>query len=78
MRSLTVYSNVRTEAEIKKDMTRLDKSDLLVHYDFSSLSEKNPKVIKNSRTLLPIRFLAENLGATVTWNDATKTATFVK
>ncbi|MBQ6614419.1 MAG: copper amine oxidase N-terminal domain-containing protein [Clostridia bacterium] len=32
-------------------------------------------IIKNSRTLLPVRFLAENLGAEVTWNDATKTAT---
>ena len=30
---------------------------------------------RNSRTLLPVRFLAENLGADVTWNDATKTAT---
>ena len=32
-------------------------------------------IIKNSRTLLPVRFLAENLGASVEWNDATKTAT---
>ena len=32
-------------------------------------------IIKNSRTLLPVRFLAENLGAEVAWNDATKTAT---
>ena len=32
-------------------------------------------IIKNSRTLLPVRFLAENLGAEVVWNDATKTAT---
>ena len=30
---------------------------------------------RNSRTMLPVRFLAENLGATVEWNDATKTAT---
>ena len=30
-------------------------------------------VIKNSRTMLPVRFVAENLGATVGWDDATKT-----
>jgi hypothetical protein len=30
---------------------------------------------RNSRTLLPVRFLAENLGAEVLWDDATKTAT---
>ena len=47
MRSLTVYSDVRTEAEIKKDMTKLDKSDLLLHYDFSALTEKNPAVLKD-------------------------------
>ena len=30
---------------------------------------------RNSRTMLPVRFLAENLGASVAWDDATKTAT---
>ena len=30
-------------------------------------------VIKNSRTMLPVRFVAENLGATVGWDDATRT-----
>ncbi len=32
--------------------------------------------IKNGRTMLPIRALAESLGLTVQWNGATKTATF--
>lgn len=30
-------------------------------------------VIRNSRTMLPVRFVAESLGATVGWDDATKT-----
>jgi len=30
-------------------------------------------VIKNSRTMLPVRFVAENLGATVGWDAATQT-----
>ena len=32
-------------------------------------------VIRNSRTMLPVRFVAENLGASVLWDDATKTVT---
>lgn len=32
-------------------------------------------VIKNSSTMLPVRFVAENLGATVGWDGATSTAT---
>ncbi|MBQ4557076.1 MAG: hypothetical protein IJA60_05470 [Clostridia bacterium] len=32
-------------------------------------------VIKNSRTMLPVRFVAEAFGATVGWNGATSTAT---
>ncbi|MBR5539092.1 MAG: copper amine oxidase N-terminal domain-containing protein [Clostridia bacterium] len=32
-------------------------------------------IIRNSRTMLPVRFVAENLGATVSWDDATKTVT---
>jgi len=32
-------------------------------------------MIRNARTLLPIRALIEQLGGSVTWNAATKTAT---
>ena len=33
--------------------------------------------VLNGRTVLPVRFLAETLGAEVTWNDETKTATII-
>lgn len=33
-----------------------------------------PPIIDNSRTLIPIRFLAENLGYTVSWEQETQTA----
>lgn len=36
-----------------------------------------PAFIANSRTYLPIRFVAENLGATVTWDAETQTVTIV-
>lgn len=32
-------------------------------------------LLKNGRTMLPARFVAENLGATVSWDDATQTVT---
>lgn len=36
-----------------------------------------PAFIENSRTYLPVRFVAENLGATVEWDGATSTATLI-
>ena len=38
----------------------------------------SPAFIENSRTYLPVRFVAENLGATVGWDGATSTATLTK
>ena len=38
----------------------------------------NPKVVPliiNSRTMLPLRFVTENLGCTVDWDGTTKTIT---
>ena len=37
-----------------------------------------PAFIENSRTYLPVRFVAENLGATVEWDGVTSTATLTK
>ncbi len=37
----------------------------------------SPAFIENSRTYLPLRFIAENLGATVFWNAETKEVTVV-
>ena len=37
-----------------------------------------PAFIENSRTYMPVRFVAENLGATVAWDGETSTATLTK
>ena len=37
-----------------------------------------PAFIENGRTYMPVRFVAENLGATVAWDGATSTATLTK
>ena len=34
-----------------------------------------PARLMNDKTMVPLRFLSENLGYTVTWDEATKTAT---
>lgn len=37
-----------------------------------------PAFIENSRTYMPVRFVAENLGATVAWDGVTSTATLTR
>ncbi|MBQ6893260.1 MAG: copper amine oxidase N-terminal domain-containing protein, partial [Clostridia bacterium] len=37
-----------------------------------------PAFIESSRTYMPVRFVAEKLGATVGWDSATSTATLTK
>ena len=37
-----------------------------------------PAFIENSRTYMPVRFVAENLGAAVAWDGVTSTATLTK
>ena len=44
------------------------------YIDGKSYTLDAPATIVNSRTLVPLRFISEALNATVTWDDATKTA----
>ncbi len=59
------------ELWIGKSIAKVNGAD--VHIDSA-----NPKVVPeiiNSRTYLPIRFISENLGATVDWDSETQTIT---
>ncbi|MBE7020765.1 MAG: hypothetical protein E7411_04950 [Ruminococcaceae bacterium] len=50
----------------------------LVKGEKTLINKSNDKVIAtivNSRTLVPVRFIAENFGAEVGWDDATRTVT---
>ena len=50
----------------------------VVNGNTTQIDSTNSKVVPeiiNSRTMLPLRFVAENLGCDVQWNDATKTIT---
>jgi len=43
-----------------------------------AVSPEVPPVIKNGRTLVPVRVIAEGLGADVDWNEAARTATITR
>lgn len=66
-RTATVKLN---EKEIK---IQIGNNSASVNGNFVSLDQ--PPVIQNNRTMVPIRFIAENLGAKVDWDPATKTIT---
>lgn len=53
----------------------IDSTDALVAGN--SVVTDVPPIIENNRTMLPARFVAEALGATVSWDGATRTATIV-
>ena len=63
---------VWTGNEIEIKMT-VNKSFAFVG-DQIKMLDASP-IIRNSRTMLPVRFVAEQLGATVDWNGETSTAT---
>ncbi|HIW57744.1 MAG TPA: copper amine oxidase N-terminal domain-containing protein [Firmicutes bacterium] len=60
----------------KSDVDRyLQTGDTYVQLNDKILGFSQPPVTENDRTLVPMRFLLEQMGAEVTWDDATQTAT---
>lgn len=53
-------------------------ADVTVFVDGEQVLFDQPPVIENDRTLVPVRAIAEKLGAEVLWDDATRTATVKK
>ena len=50
----------------------------IVNGQSTRLSLDVAPIIQNSRTMLPMRFVAESIGTKVEWDKATRTATFTK
>lgn len=46
--------------------------------DGKDITALSSPIIENDRTLVPIRFISEELGATVTWNEVDRTVSVVK
>jgi plastocyanin len=59
----------------------IGKSTALVNSKQTYIDSQNPKVVPeiiNGRTMLPVRFVAESLGANVNWDDKNKVITIVQ
>ncbi|HDL50413.1 MAG TPA: copper amine oxidase N-terminal domain-containing protein [Firmicutes bacterium] len=73
-RKVTVSLNDTTiELWIGKPLARVNGIE-------KPIDPNNPKVVPmiiNGRTILPVRFVAENLGADILWDGATKTVTII-
>ncbi len=69
--STVTVTTATTKLEIKIGATTAKINGAEVTLD-------SPAFIENSRTYLPVRFVAENLGAEVAWDGATSTATLTK
>ncbi len=67
----TGTATILTE-EVEIEIT-INKAEALVNGE--SVALDSPAFIENNRTYLPVRFIAEKLGATVTWDGETSTAT---
>jgi len=58
----------------------IGKPTARVNGEYKPIDPNNPKVVPmilNGRTMLPVRFVAENLGADVLWDGTTKTVTII-
>ena len=53
-------------------MATIDRKDVIVNGQTKYMD--TTAVITNSRTMVPVRFISEYLGATVTWHDASRAA----
>lgn len=54
------------------------EASVYVKYNGNILGFETPPIIENDRTLIPVRFLFEQMGATVDWNQETQTATILR
>jgi len=52
-------------------------TDVKVYYNGTRINFDIPPKIKNDRTMLPVRFVSETLGANVSWDEKTRTVTIV-
>lgn len=68
-----ILSNVKVE---KREIPQFP--NIAVYYGLYSIDTDVNPYIKNGRTMVPMRAIFEVLGATVTWDDETKTAISVK
>lgn len=85
------YGSLVPVEENKKDQTKEKVRDHYFEFtigkktliEFKNVVKTSKKMdvapfIKNDRTMLPLRYVAESIGAEVLWNNKTRTASFIK
>ena len=83
--------SVATSNNIKKNVTKTISESIqyilkidskiyerIVNGQSTKLTLDVAPIIQNNKTMLPMRFVAESIGAKVEWDEATRTATFTK
>lgn len=73
-KNFTLYAKW-TEGEPDTKTIVLTIGEVAATIDGEAVTNDVAPIIVNERTMLPIRFIAEELGATVDWNPETKTVT---
>lgn len=85
----TYKVEVKTNSQVSQTKTRFNPRKFVIDINSGTYTltedgktlEKSMDVkpiIENNRTMLPLRALAEIIGAKVIWNDATRTASFTR
>lgn len=75
---ILIFSTVsfaNSDIQIAVDGSSLGVREVSVLMDGNALKSEVPSFIMGSRTLVPIRFVAESFGAIVGWENSTRTAT---
>lgn len=75
---IAATSSTTAAPQIQEQLNRPDSSAPTVNLDGQQLSFDVPPRIENGRTLVPLRAIFEALGATIEWDDASKTVTAEK
>ena len=73
-------SHTKTQVNPRKFVIDINSGTYTLTEDGKTLEKSMDvkPIIENNRTMLPLRTLAEILGAKVIWNDATRTASFTR
>ena len=75
--TITAYADNSNIIQVNMSGNILDVRQVPILLDGQVLESKIPSFIFIDRTLVPVRFVLENYGAEVTWDQPTKTATVI-
>lgn len=69
------HANSNKTIQVSMNGTKVSVTQVPIIMDGQAINTEFPSFVHTNRTLVPIRFVAENYGAEVGWDQKTKTAT---